>query len=183
MLIKKFLISFFVLILIPLYANCDNVIRAERNATYHNNKGLMYLSEKYYFGAIKEFEIAINLNPNSQASATYYTNLGTTYEKIGYHDLAKPYFEKALSLNVLYFDYYLKVAENYKHLGIVEEKLAQCELKKDSPLNDILIGLLYIQNGQKSIGITILDDFCNKEPNLLVTKGVKNYLKKITNGL
>ena len=42
----------------------------------------MYLEEKYYFGAIKEFQIAIALLPNSQASAAYYTNLGKTYEKI-----------------------------------------------------------------------------------------------------
>lgn len=143
----------------------------------------MYLEENYYYGAIKEFQIAIDLNPNSQASAVYYANLGKTYEKIGYYELAKPCFEKAVSLNVLCFDYYLKLAENYKHLGILDEKISLYHTKKDSPLNEVLLGLLYIQKGQKSIGITILDDFCNKEEKLLITKGVRNYLNEIIKDL
>lgn len=181
MFIKKALILICFLLLIQLNAFADDhVIKPQNNAYLHNNKGLNYLEENYYYGAIKEFQIAIDLNPNSQASAVYYVNLGKTYEKIGYHELAKPCFEKALSLNVLCFDYYLKVVENYKNLGIVEEKLEEYKNRTDSPLNNILIGLLYIQNGEQSTGITVLDDFCDKEQNLLVTKGIKNYLKELT---
>lgn len=161
----------------------DHEIKAQNNAYRHNNKGLVYLSEKYYYGAIKEFQIAIDLNPNTQASAVYYTNLGKTYEKIGYNDLARPCFEKAVSLNVLCFDYYLNLAKNYKNLGLLDEKITLYQSKKDSPLNEVILGLLYIENGQKSTGITILDDFSNKEENLLITTGVKNYLKQITKEL
>ncbi len=174
----QFLIVVF-LVFSVLNVQADEVIRAENNAYRHNNKGLMYLKENYYFGAIKEFQIAIDLSPNAQASAVYYTNLGNTYEKIGYYELAKPCFEKALSLNPLCFEYYLKTAENYKHLNITEEKLIEFQSKKNSPLNDIMIGLLYIQNGNISTGITILDDFCSKEEKLLVTFGVKNYIDKL----
>ena len=181
MLIKNFLIFICLVFLSQLSGYCaDHVIKPKNNAYIHNNKGINYLEENYYYGAIKEFQIAIDLNPNSQASAIYYTNLGKTYEKIGYHELAQPCFEKALSLNVLCFDYYLKVAENYKNLGIVEEKLEEYKNRTDSPLNNILIGLLYIQKGEKTTGITVLDDFCDKEKNLLVTTGVKNYLEEIT---
>lgn len=158
----------------------DETIRAQNNAYQHNNKGLLYLDEKYYFGAIKEFQIAIALNPNSQASAIYYTNLGKTYEKIGYPKLAQPCFEKAVSLNVLCFDYYLQMVENYKKLGIVDKKLEEFKKKTDSPLNEIVIGLLYIQKGNVTTGITVLDEFCNKEPKLLITEGVKNYIKQLT---
>lgn len=158
----------------------DETIRAQNNAYQHNNKGLLYLDEKYYFGAIKEFQIAIALNPNTQASAIYYTNLGKTYEKIGYPKLAQPCFEKALSLNVLCFDYYLTMVENYKKLGIVDEKLEEFKKKTDSPLNEIVVGLLYIQKGHVTTGITVLDEFCNKEEKLLITEGVKNYIKQLT---
>ena len=161
----------------------DHEIKAQNNAYRHNNKGLVYLSEKYYYGAIKEFQIAIDLNPNTQASAVYYTNLGKTYEKIGYNDLARPCFEKAVSLNGLCFDYYLNLAKNYKNLGLLDEKIALYQSKKDSPLNEVILGLLYIEKGQKSTGITILDDFSNKEENLLITTGIKNYLKQITKEL
>jgi tetratricopeptide (TPR) repeat protein len=178
--LKKILILIFFLILAVNSAFADETIKAENNAYYHNNMGILYLKEKYYFGAIKEFQIAIDLNPKSQAAAAYYVNLGTTYEKIGYNELARPCFEKAVSINVLCFDYYLKLAENYKKLGIVNEKLTEFQNRKNSPLNDVIIGLLYIQKGQVSTGITILDIFCEKEPNLLITTGVKNYLNKIT---
>lgn len=173
----------FILILLFLAGNvifADETIKAQNNAYLHNNKGLIYLEENYYFGAIKEFQMAIDLNPNSQASAVFYYNLGNTYEKIGYPALARPCFEKALQLNVLYFDYYLKLAENYKKLGIAEEKLNEFQQKKSTPLNNIFIGLLFIKTGKTKTGITVLDDFCDKEPKLIITNGVKNYIKQLT---
>ena len=88
--------------------------------------------------------------------------------------------ENAVKLNILCFDNYLKLAENYKKLGLVEQKLNQYKNDKSSPLNSILVGLLYIQNGEVTTGITILDDFCDKEPNLIITSGIKNYLKELT---
>ena len=75
---------------------------------------------------------------------------------------------------------YLKVAENYSKLGIVDSKLKEYQNKPFSPLNDIMIGLLYIQKGEVSTGITTLDIFCDNEPNLLITAGVRKYLEKIT---
>ena len=182
--IKKVFILICTISLLPMFANsADHVIKPKNNAYIHNNKGIEYLKDNYYFGAIREFQIAIDLNPNSQASAVYYTNLGTTYEKIGYPELSKACYEKALSLNVLCFDYYLQLAKNYKTLGIVDEKLEEYKARTDSPLNNILVGLLYIQKGEKTTGITVLDDFCDKEKNLLVTVGVKNYIKKLTKEL
>ncbi len=179
MFIKKlvFLILFFFLTVNFSYA--DEVIKAQNNAYRHNNKGLLYLEDKYYFGAIKEFQIAIDLNPNTQASAAYYVNLGKTYETIGYNNLAQPCFEKAVELNPLCFDYYLKMVENYKKSGILDIKLKEYQSNKKSSLNEIVVGLLYIQKGAVTTGITILDDFCNKEPDLLITPGVKNYIDNL----
>jgi tetratricopeptide (TPR) repeat protein len=83
----------------------------------------------------------------------YYTNLGKTYEKIGYDDLARHCFEKAVSLNVLCFDYYLNLAKNYKNLGLLDEKITLYQEKKDSPLNEVILGLLYIEKGQNEYGV------------------------------
>ncbi len=178
MYLKKFLICFFILICSNIVF-ADETIKAENNAYRHNNKGLIFLEEHYYYGAIKEFQIAIDLNPKSQAAATYYTNLGKTYEKIGHADLAKDCYEKALSLNVLCFDYYLQLAKVYQKLGMADSKLEEYKLK-NTPLSNVMIGLLYIQKGQTSTGITILDEFCNNEEKLLLSKGVRNYLNEIT---
>ncbi len=157
-------------------------IRAENNAFRHNNKGLIYLKENYYFGAIKEFQIAIDLMPEAQGSAVYYINLGMTYEKIGYTELALPCYEKALSLHPLYFDYYRRVAECYKKLGIVDKKLEEYKNKTFNPLNRIMIGLLYVQRGDRAIGVTLLDDFCNDEKELIVTSGVREYIERVVKG-
>lgn len=179
--IKKYLVILFYIFFICYSVNAEPApIKAENNAYRHNNLGLIYLEEKYYYGAIKEFQMAIDLLPNSQATAAYYVNLGKTYEAIGYHKMAQPCFEKAVSINVLCFDYYLKLADNYKNLGIVDEKLIEFQNKTTSPLNEIMVGLLYIKKGNITTGITILDDFCNKEPNLLITAGVREYIKTIT---
>ncbi len=180
MYLKKILILISVFLILSPLAYTDETIAAQRNAYRHNNKGLLYLKDKYYFGAIKEFEIAIDLLPDKQASSVFYTNLGNTYENIGYPELAKVCYEKALKLNFLCFDNYLKLAENYSKLGIIDEKITEFQNKPYSPLNDIMIGLLYIQKGQISTGITMLDIFCDKEPDLIITFGVKNYLTKIT---
>lgn len=181
--VKKLLIIFLCLFIIQQYGFADHTIEAENNAYRHNNQGLLYLKDKYYFGAIKEFQIAIDLLPNSQATAVYYVNLGKTYEEIGYPNLARTCFEKAVSINVLCFDYYLKLAENYKKLGIVDEKLIEFQNKTESPLSEIMVGLLFIQKGYISTGVTVLDEFCNKEQNLLITTGVRAYLNQITKSL
>lgn len=176
----KSILLFIIILLINqnnLYAYSE--IRAENNAYRHNNKGLIYLKENYYFGAIKEFQIAIDLMPEAQGSAAYYINLGTTYDKIGYPELAIPCYEKALSLNPLYFDYYRKLAEHYKKLEITEQKLEEYLNKEFHPLNNIMIGLLFIQRGDIQNGITILDDFCNKEEKLIITPGIKEYINEI----
>lgn len=177
--LKKFLLLAFIFFSYILKAFSYAEIKAENNAYRHNNKGLIYLQENYYFGAIREFQIAINLMPNAQASAAYYVNLAMTYEKIGYPSLALPNYEKALSLYPLYFDYYKRASECYKKLNIVDKKLNEYLNKKYNPLNDIMIGLLYIQKGDIKIGVMILDEFCNKEKELLITQGVREYIDQI----
>lgn len=177
--IFKIIILFHVLFFLAGRALSVVEINSETNAYRHNNKGIIYLQEKYYFGAIREFETAIGILPDKQASAVFYTNLAETYDKIGYHRKAEPLYEKALSLNGLNASYYINLAESYKKSGTVDEKLKLYESKKNSPLNQIMTGLLYIQKGDISSGIIELDDFCDKEPNLLVTPGIRAYIKKI----
>ena len=177
---KKYIVLLVVFLLFSSSVFAMERIDAKKNAYIHNNKGLIYLQDKYYFGAIKEFQMAINLNPKSQAAAVYYTNLATTYEAIGYPNLALPCFEKALNLNALSFNPYLRLAESYKKNNVAEKKLEELRLNKTSPLDEVMIGLLFIQIGQVTTGITVLDEFANKEPNLMLSIGVKNYIKELT---
>lgn len=154
-------------------------IDAEKNAFNHNNIGVNYLKEHYYYGAIKEFQMAIQLNPNTQATAVYYNNLGKTYLLIGYPNLAQSCFERAIIQNPISFDYYLNAVQTYKNLNILDSKLREYKSKKNNPLNEIMIGLIYIEKGQRATGVTMLDNFCYKEPDLLITKAVRNYMKNL----
>ena len=153
-------------------------IDATKNGYIHNNRGLMYMSERCYYAAIQEFKIAISLSPETQASAVYYNNLGECYMKIGYPDLAQDCFERAVKLYSLNFQYFLNLAECYEALGITDKKLAHT-YENDVPLNYIMRGLLLEKQGNLTDAITVLDEFTAKEPDLLITPAVKDYIKTL----
>ena len=44
-----------------------------------------------------------------------------------------------------------------------------------------MLGLLYINTGNKRAGIIELDSFCMSEPDLIITGGVRAYLRDLTN--
>ncbi len=152
------------------------VIDAETNAAMHNNLGLRCLKEKYFFGAIKEFQIALQLNPNTQSSAVYYNNLGRTYIIIGYPELAENNFRNAIKKYPLNFEYYLNLIDSYSRQDKIEEMLNYHKRNRKNNLDDIIIALLYGQLGEKKTEITMLDEFCNNEPNLIITSAIKKYI-------
>lgn len=155
-------------------------IDAEMNAALHNHLGLDYLKEKYYFGAIKEFEIAIGISPNTQAASVYHTNLGKTYITIGYPELAEPHFERALDLYPLNFEYYKNLVECFGKQNILDKKLEYYKANRKNCLDDITTGLIYGALGQIKTEITILDEFCNNEPELLITPAIRKHIKEQT---
>lgn len=151
-------------------------IDAERNAYLHNNRGLLYMQEGFYYGAIKEFKLAIDLNPNTQATGVYYSNLGKVYLKIGYPSLAQVCFERAVEQNPMDFGSYENLVICYKRQGLLNKKL-QSYKKSDNPLAKIMIGVLMVEIGQRRDGLTLLDNFCVDEPDLIITNAVKNYIE------
>ncbi len=157
-------------------------IDAERNAYDHNNKGIMYMEEKFYAAAIQEFKIAISLNPNTQATAVYFTNLGNVYTRIGYPNLALDCFERALKQYNLNFDYYINLAKCYKTLNMATSKLGQYS-KRNDQLSKVMVGLLYEQLGNKKKAIIVLDEFAMTEPELIITPSVKQHIQKLVKEL
>ncbi len=154
-------------------------IDAEKDAFYHNNVGLNYLKDRIYYAAIQEFKIAINLSPNTQATAIFKNNLGETYMFIGYPEMARVCFEDAVTLYGLNFKYYLNLMECYKALGITNSKIKEYK-NSENPYDKIKLGLLYIQSGSTRQGVITLDEFCNEEPDLVITPAVRQYLQDVT---
>ena len=153
-------------------------IDATRNATTHNNLGVNYLNENDYYSAIKEFEMAIMINPNTQASATYYNNLGKTYLKIGYPNLAEKSFKAALKHDAANFEYYQNIVQTYKEQKKLKNEFEKA-MKTNNPHSRVIAGLILIEEGKKEPGINMLDEFCFDEPEMILSKGVKEYLKSM----
>ena len=179
--LKHKILSLFILCsCVFCFCASSDTLDAGKNATLHNNLGINYLKENNYVGAIKEFQIAIQLNPKSQVTATYYYNLGMVYTRLRKYKDAKSCYEMALKINPLYFRYYVDTVKTYKALNILDKELQKHLKEKGNPLNDLYIGLIYIEQGKKSIGITTLDNFCANEPNLMITDGVRTYLNQMS---
>jgi len=154
-------------------------IDASKNAVWHNAVGLRYLEEHCYYAAVQEFKISLSLNPNSQSSAIVYNNLGRAYMELGFAKEAEDCFERALSLYGLNFDYYKNLTNCYVALGKAKQKIEEYK-KSENPLDKVMLGLLYVQTGQKRAGMITLDSYCMSEPDLILTGGVREYLRDLT---
>ena len=178
--LKSLFISVLIFYFSALQSSAYPEIRPENNAYRHNNKGIMYMREHNYYNAALEFQTAIDLMPNAQGTSSYYLNLASAYQKMGYSKQVMECYEKAVKLNPLSFDVYRKTAEWYKQTGMIDKKLLEYKNKRDkNPLDDVMIGLLYIQKGQTARGITLLDNFCCEEEDLLITEGIRKYIENI----
>ena len=175
----------FIFVILVLYANTAIAvpknafkIDASKNANLHNNKGVNYLNEKNYYGAIKEFEIAILINPDKQTSATYYNNLGKTYMQIGYYNMAENAFKDALKYNPLNFEFYQNLVQSYKEQNKLSSELDKLITDKN-PTAKVIGGLILIENGKLESGINMLDEFCFDEPEMILSNGIRTYLQTV----
>ena len=88
-------------------------------------------------------------------------------------------YENALKIAPLNFLYYQNVVKSYKMEGLLQEKIQQYKaLEETNSLYKVLLGLCYIENGDTKRGIIKLDEFCMQEPYLIITNGVKRYLRE-----
>ena len=104
--------------------------------------------------------------------------MGKTYLKIGYANLAEESFDKALRRNSTNFEYYQNLVASYKSQNKLEKELKKV-IKDEKPVSKVIAGLILIEMGKMESGINILDEFCFEEPEMILTKGVRNYLQSI----
>ena len=97
---------------------------------------------------------------------------------IGYPNLAEDCYLNALKLYGLNLQYYINLVECYKRMGVMQARMNALDIKTN-PFNKVLKGLLLIESGNKRDGIIMLDEFCAAEPDLIITGGIKSYLKNI----
>ena len=180
----KILLLFCISIVGCAYSKPDfSVINPEGNAYLHNNYGLVYAEQGNYYAAVQEFKIAIDLNPSTQATAVYFNNLGDVYLKLGFSKYAAQCYNSAKTLYPLNVQYYVNLAKAYKAQGILQSKTNYYSKNNKDVLNNILLGFMYIEAGNPKRGLAVLDNFCMCEPDLLITSGVKYYMKQLRMGI
>ena len=173
------------LIFIPLAAQAKiEVVKidAQRNAVDHNNRGVIYMQDRYYAPAIKEFQMAVLLDPDTQASSVYYANLANCYMKIGYPALAQDTLQRAIKRNPMNFTLYEDLTITFKRQKILEQKLKYYKREsKKNPLSQIMVGLILIEQGKDDEGMAKLQEFVYTEPDLIISNGVKKYIDARSN--
>lgn len=178
----KALILIFASLFVTAYSKPNTtVIDAQNNAYVHNNHGIVYMEMGNYYAAVLEYKMAIQLNPNTQATAVYYNNLAKCYLKLDFYRYAAQCEESAIKLYPLNVEYYVNLAKAYKGMGVTNSKIAQYSKSKNI-LDKVLVGFLYAENKNYKKALIVLDDFCMAEPDLLITPGVKYNMKLIREG-
>ncbi len=185
---------------LPAFADLNEVsvinpVDAAHNANTHNRRGVNYFREQDYFAALKEFKIAIAINPNSQSTAVYYNNLGKVYLIFGqiqrsknltradadFSEMAQMCFERAIIQDCMKLEYYKNLVEAYSLLGIAGKK--KDFLMKNlsiNPFNAIVVAIILEKEGKTAPAIMFLDNFIAKNPDLIITDDVKKYMKILT---
>lgn len=201
---KIFLLICFVCLagIFPLSSNADltevsitSPIDAAKNAAWHNSRGVNYYKDGDYYAALKEFKLAIELSPYSQASSVYYNNLGKVYLIFGriqrgqnltrnggdFSLMAAAAFEEAILKDCMKFEYYKNLVEAYDLVGASgQKKNFLINNLNANPFNGIIIGLILINNGNTKDGAVYLDNFAQNNPDLIITEDVKKFLKNLS---
>ncbi len=195
----KIFILTFLAIFNPCFADLGKAsivspIEAQNNAQMHNNLGNYYLKDKDLFAAIKEYRIAIGINPDSQTTATYFNNLGKVYLILGeiqkrnglplqgwddFSIMAQVSFEEAIKKDCMKLEYYQNLVKAYELVGITEEK-KQYYLNntKNNPFNVIPAAIILEKQGQLHYANMLLDDFVNENPDIIISKDLKKVIKQ-----
>ena len=154
-------------------------IDATKNARLHSNMGNIYFDEKKYISALKEYEIAYNIAPNTQASGAYLNNIAKCYLALGNFRLAKNAIEGAIKKDCINMEYYQTLVDCYIKLGIAESELKKHIADNKNPYNRIVVGLIYLYTERKFQARATFDDFVVKYPDMIITDDVRSILRQM----
>lgn len=196
---KIILSILFCLVCIPSYADLHKAsivetVDAQNAAQYHNNMGTFYYNDKDYFAAIKEYRIAIGINPDSQTTATYFNNLGKVYLLLGeiqvknglplqgwddFSKMAQISFEEAILKDCMKLEYYQNLIKAYKLTGVMNQKKEYFLSNKDKNIfNVIPAALILSEQGNIQYANMLLDDFVVQNPDIIITNDLKKIIKQ-----
>lgn len=157
----------------------ENVIDAAKNARLHNNMGNIYFDEKKYVAALKEYEIAFNLDNKAQSSGVYLYNISRCYYTLGSYHLAKNAILGAIHKDCINLTYYEMLADCIIKLNETQNELQKYINDTKNPYNRIIVGLLYLKTNRKMQARATFDDFIVNYPDMVITDDIRLFLNRI----
>lgn len=157
----------------------ENTIDATKNARLHSNMGNIYFEEKNYTAALKEYQIAYNLNPNDSSSSIYLYNIARCFINLGAPNIAIKPLKGAINKNYTNLIYYETLADCFVKTNTAKKELNKYLKDTSNPYNKIMAGFIYLKLGDKTTARTIFDDFINEHPKMIVVQDIKTLMKKL----
>jgi tetratricopeptide (TPR) repeat protein len=163
----------------PTQASYDYHI--DENAIYHFKEGEKWLEVERYETAISEFNIAIQLKPDSTLTATLYNDLGIAYLKTSRNTQAIRAFKQAITINPQFSLYYENLAKAYQACGQARSLIQR--LKKDVAKNEedppswFLLGVLYQTIGEKDLARETFETYLKIAPHAPLADAAKQALE------
>ena len=140
-----------------------------REAAIHNNRGLTYGEKGDYDRAIKDFNMAIDLNPHY---AYAYNNRGAAYRSKGNFDRAIEDCSKAIKLKSNYAEPYSNRGAAYREKGEIDRAIADydkaIDLKPDFVEAHYNRGIAYGEKGDYDRAIQDYTKAIEHKPDLAV---------------
>ena len=196
---KTVLIIFIIFIFrTPVFADLHKAdiieaVDAQKAAQFHNNMGTFYFKDKDYFAAIKEYRIAIGINPDAQTTATYFNNLGKVYLLLGeiqtknglplqgwddFSKMAKVCFEEAVLKDCMKLEYYENLVKAYELTGESDTKKEYFLSNRDKNIfNVIPAAIILSKQGNMQYANMLLDDFVVQNPDIIISNDLKKLIK------
>jgi len=154
-------------------------IDATKNANTHARIGNIFYDEKNYISALKEYEIALSLTETQRQKAVFLHNIASCLFNLGDTQKAEYYSKMSISHDCMNIAYYKLLAKTIVKQKKEETEIAKLTEDKENPYNEILVALIYLEKKDDKTARTILDDFINKYPKMIVTEDVKQLLYRI----
>jgi tetratricopeptide (TPR) repeat protein len=157
------------------YFNKSVGLRSRGSFLYHVESGIIKRLRREYNQAIKEFEMAILINPEN---SLVFNNLGTVYKLQGNFDAAIACYQQALKFDRWFSAAYGNLAVVY---AILNDNRAEYYFNKALEIspNDVSmifnLGLYYFENGRKDLAYKYFLKVLKLEP---THKLAKEYLEK-----
>ena len=150
-----------------LWSDC--LKKSPNKAGPHNNLGNAYINKEMFDEAIREYQRALDIDPDYAEAYKAYTNLGFAYLYKGMYDEAIRECQRALRINPNYAKAHTNLGIAYLNKGMYDEAIREYQRALDIDPNygrtHLNLGIAYTSKGMHDEAIREYQQALRLEPN------------------